>query len=114
MNEGVLAQRSIADVVAMEKRVVGHFKHSQLPCRQLEDVQNELGMPIKRLLQDSTFHMVQILVEQKRALGAYAADFDLPVTLTTNNWRIAENMLTLLAPFEQLTGEISSVQVTAV
>ncbi len=86
----MLSQRSIADVVAMGKKIVGHFKHLHFACSRLEDVQNELRMPIKRLQQDastrlnSTFDMMQSLVEQKRALGAYAADFDLPVTLTTN------------------------------
>ncbi|XP_038133403.1 zinc finger BED domain-containing protein 4-like [Cyprinodon tularosa] len=112
----MLSQRSISDVVAVAKKIVGHFKHSQLACSRLEDVQNELGMPIKRLQQDvskqwnSTFYMMQSLVEQKRALGTYAADFDLPVTLTANQWGIHENMITLLAPFEQLTREISSAQ----
>lgn len=114
LNEGVLSQRSIADVVAVGKKIVGHFKHSQLACSQLEDVQNELGMPIKRLQQDvstrgnSTFYMMQSLVEQRTAVGAYAADFDLP--LTANQWEILENMITLLTPFKQLTREISFAQ----
>lgn len=71
-------------------------------------------MPIKRLQQDiptrwsATFYMVQSMVEQKRALGAYVAEYDLPVTLTANHWGILENVITLLAQFEQLTKEISS------
>ncbi|KAJ8353116.1 hypothetical protein SKAU_G00206830 [Synaphobranchus kaupii] len=119
VNQGVLSQRSIADVVAVGKRIVGHFKHSQLACSRLEDIQNELGMPIKRLQQDvstrwnSTFYMIQSLVEQKRALGAYAADFDLPVTLTAHQWGILENMIALLAPFEQLTRDISCAEASA-
>lgn len=119
VQEGVLSQRSIADVVAMGRRMVGHFKHSQVAYSRLEDVQRELGMPIKRLQQDvvtrwnSTYYMMQSLVEQKRALGAYAADFELPATLTANQWGILENMITLLAPFEQLTREINSAEASA-
>lgn len=30
MNEGVLSQRSVKDVLAIGRRIVGHFKHSQL------------------------------------------------------------------------------------
>ncbi|CAM4293618.1 unnamed protein product, partial [Leuciscus chuanchicus] len=77
VHDGVLSQRSVADVVA-------------LAYSQLEDVQKELGMSVKRLQQDvatrwnSTFYMMRSLVEQKRALGAYAADFELPATLTAN------------------------------
>lgn len=44
------------------------------------------------------------------ALGTYAADFDLPVTLTVNQWGYLENMNTLLALFKQLAREISSAQ----
>ena len=114
-----VSQRSTADVVAMGRRIVGHFKHSQVAYSCLEDVQRELGMPIKRLQQDvvtrwnSTYYMMQSLVEQKRTLGAYAADFELPATLTANQWGILENMITLLAPFEQLTREISSAEASA-
>lgn len=112
VNDGVLSQRSVADVVAVGRRIIGHFKHSQLAYSRLADVQKELGMSVKRLQQDiatrwnSTFYMMRSLVEQKRALCAYAADFELPATLTANQWGIIENMITLLAPFEQLTRDL--------
>ena len=51
--------------------------------------------------------MLQNLLEQKRALGAYAADYELPATFTVNQWGLIENMLSLLQPFEELTKEIS-------
>ncbi|XP_051811092.1 zinc finger BED domain-containing protein 4-like [Acanthochromis polyacanthus] len=119
VHEGVLAQRSVADVVAVGRKIVGHFKHSQVASSRLQGVQKELGMQVKRLQQDvatrwnSTFYMMQSLVEQKRALGAYAADYELPATVTANQWAILENMITLLAPFEQLTREISSAEASA-
>lgn len=57
--------------------------------------------------------MMRSLVEQKRALRAYAADFELPATLTANQWGIIENMITLLASFEQLTRDTSSAEASA-
>ncbi len=57
--------------------------------------------------------MMQSLVEQKRALSAYAADYELPATLTAAQWGIMEKMITLLEPFEQLTKDISSAEATA-
>ena len=83
MKGGALSQHSIADALAMGRRVVGHFKHSPLACSHLEDIQKELNMPVKKLQQDvptrwnSTYYMKQSLVEQKRALSAYAADYEL-------------------------------------
>lgn len=90
VHDGVLSQRSVADVVALGKRMVGHFKHSQLVCCHLQSIQKELGMPINRLQQDiatswnSAFYMTESLVKQKRALATYAAEFELPASLTAN------------------------------
>ena len=60
---------------------------------------------IKRLQQEvstrwnSSYYMLQNLLEQKRALGAYAADYELPATFTVNQWGLIENMLSLLQTF---------------
>lgn len=76
-------------------------------------------MPVKKLQQDvptrwnSTYFMMQSLVEQKRALSAYAADYELPATLNATQWGILDKMTNLLEPFEQLTKYISSTEATA-
>ncbi|XP_032358832.1 zinc finger BED domain-containing protein 4 [Etheostoma spectabile] len=112
--DGVLSQRSIADIIACGRRIVGHFKHSQLAYSRLQNIQKQLGQPIKRLQQDvptrwnSTVNMLQSLMEQKRALCAYGADYDLPSMFTGSQWKLVENMISLLAPFEELTHQISS------
>lgn len=112
--EGVLSQRSISDITAAGRRIVGHFKHSPLAYSRLQSIQQQLGQPTKRLQQDvstrwnSTLYMLQSLLEQKRALSAYAADYDLPSTFSVNQWKLIENMISLLAPFEELTQQISS------
>lgn len=76
VNEGLLSQRSIIDVVATGRKIIGHFKHSALAYSRLHDIQEQLGQPKKRLQQDvptrwnSTYYMLQSLMEQRRALGA--------------------------------------------
>ncbi|XP_060761430.1 zinc finger BED domain-containing protein 4-like [Neoarius graeffei] len=57
--------------------------------------------------------MMTSLLEQKRALVMYDSDHGLPVSLDTNQWSLIEKMTTLLAPFEELTREISSHTATA-
>nr|XP_055063027.1 zinc finger BED domain-containing protein 4-like [Misgurnus anguillicaudatus] len=57
--------------------------------------------------------MLSSLMEQKHPLGAYAVDYELPVTLTSYQWGLIENILTVLAPFEELTKEASSSTATA-
>ena len=119
VNKGVLSQRSISDITAAGRRIVGHFKHSPLAYSRLQSIQQQLGQPTKRLQQDvatrwnSTLYMLQSLLEQKRALSAYAADYDLPSTLAGHQWKLIENMSSLLAPFEELTQQISSSTASA-
>ncbi|XP_041843803.1 zinc finger BED domain-containing protein 4-like [Melanotaenia boesemani] len=119
IHEAVLSQRSISDIIAKGRRIVGHFRHSPLAYARLQSVQQQLGQPTKRLQQDvstrwnSTYYMLVSLLEQKRALGVYAADHELPATFTTSQWELIENLTTLLQPFEELTKEISSSNASA-
>ncbi|KAI2666682.1 Zinc finger BED domain-containing protein 4 [Labeo rohita] len=114
VHEGLLSQRSVSDALANCRKIIGHFKHSPLATTRLEDIQKDLKMPTKRLQQDvatrwnSTFYMVESLLEQKRTISAYGADHDLPATLTANQWALLEKAVTVLAPFEEVTKQISS------
>lgn len=119
VNEGLLSQRSISEITAIGRKIVGHFKHSPLAYSRLQDLQIQFGMPPKRLQQDiatrwnSTYYMLQSLLEQKRVIAAYMTDYDLPATLSAHQWMLMENIVSLLAPFEQMTKEISSAKASA-
>lgn len=88
VNEGLLSQRSIADVMAIDRTIVGHFKHSSLASARLQSIQEQFGTPQKRFQQDvstrwnSTYYMLESLFAQKQVLATYIADHDLPATFT--------------------------------
>ena len=42
-NEGVFSQRSISDCVAIARKIVGHFKHSNVATYRFNEVQTQLG-----------------------------------------------------------------------
>lgn len=44
---------------------------------------------------NSTFYMVESLLEQRRPISAYGADHDLPATLTANQWALLQKKLSL-------------------
>ncbi|XP_070397996.1 zinc finger BED domain-containing protein 4-like [Nothobranchius furzeri] len=101
VHEGLMSQRSVSDALANSRKIVAHFKHSQLAQSRLEDLQREMqgtgttSTPA-RLIQDvqtrwnSSFYMVKRLLTEKRALCAYAADHNLPATLSANEWGLLE------------------------
>ena len=52
VNEGVMAQRQIQDVLGCCRRIVGHFKHSNISWHALSSVQEKLGVSMHRPVQD--------------------------------------------------------------
>ncbi|XP_021170026.2 zinc finger BED domain-containing protein 4 [Fundulus heteroclitus] len=113
VNEGLLVQRSVTDAVTIGRKIVRHFKHSTLAYSRLEDIQLQLNQPTKRLQQDvqtrwnSTFYMLQSLIEQKRALGIYGSEHELPENLAAHQWALLEKTVVVPAPFEELTRKVS-------
>ena len=61
---------------------MGHFSHSQLACEKLERFQNQLNLKKKKLIQDiqirwnSTYYMLERLLEQKEAISLYISNND--------------------------------------
>ena len=119
VHEGLLSQRAVSDALAKGRQVVGHFKHSQAAYSVLEDLQDELNITPKRLQQDvktrwsSTKAMIDSLIHQKRAIGAYASEHELPGSLSANEWGLLERTAKVLAPFEELTKQVSAASATA-
>ncbi|KAI2659240.1 Zinc finger BED domain-containing protein 4 [Labeo rohita] len=124
VHEGLMSQRSVSDALANSRKIVAHFKHSQLAQSRLEDLQREMQgarttTTPARLVQDvqtrwnSSFYMIKSLLTEKRPLCAYAADHNLPATLSANEWGLLEKTVTVLEPFKELTRKISSATSTA-
>ncbi|KAK0152212.1 hypothetical protein N1851_006399 [Merluccius polli] len=90
------------NIVATGTRNIGHFEHSPLAYLRIQDLQIQLGQPVKRLQQDvptrwnSTFYILKSPSKQKH-IGL----------------RWMENIINLFSPFEELTGEIGSFSASA-
>lgn len=80
VNDGVLSQRAVIDILSSCRKIVGHFRHSCLAYSRLRVIQENLGLPQHRLIQDeptrwnSSLYMLQRILEQKMALAAYATE----------------------------------------
>lgn len=113
IKSGLLSQRAVSDLLGVAKSLVGHFNHSSVACSKFEKVQLDLSMKPKKLIQDistrwnSTFYMLERLLELKRPLCVYAAENDIP-NLCTNQWQLLESVVKLLSPFEEITRLMSS------
>lgn len=115
INKGIDSQRSVSDLIATCKKIVGHFHHSSAACSKLKEIQTELNVAPNKLIQDistrwnSSYFMIKRIQEQKRPLNIYAAEADNNLhILTANQWMLMEPLLNLLQPFEEITKKMSS------
>ena len=118
VHDGVLSQRLVKDTIAICRKIVGHFKHSPLACTQLKEIQESLRLPTHRLKQDeptrwnSTQYMLQSILEQKMALGAYATEHSI-TQLTSNQLDLITKTVKVLSPIEEITNSISTDEASA-
>ena len=114
VNEGLASQRVMVDIMAMLKRCVTHFQHSVLVKQHLQSIQEDLGFPEHQLFQavptrwNSTLHMLQRALEQKRAVTIYSEEYGRFPCLTTQQWEIVSNLVETLIPIKEVTLEVSS------
>ena len=114
VNEGVLSQRAVIDILAISRKIVGHFKHSTLGYHRLNEIQDKLSMDKHRLVQDeptrwnSTLYMLQSIYTQKMALAAYATEYDSISMLTTHQLELVRKIIAVLEPVEEITKLIST------
>ena len=112
VHDGVLSQKIVVDTIASAHRIVGHFKHSPLAYGQLKEIQENLQLPIHRLKHDeptrcnSTLYMLQVLIEQKMALAAYASEYCDIVPLTSVRLDVATKIVKVLGLVEKMTRSI--------
>ena len=114
IHDGVLTQRYVLDVLSKCRRIVGHFKHSQVAISRLKDIQSNLGLPHLRLKQDvatrwnSTLYMLESIAVQKVVLAAYTTEYDDIPQLSSHQLDIIQKVITVLKPVEDITQSISS------
>ena len=114
IGDGLKAQRTVNDTIAVGRKIAGHFRHSSLAYERLEKLQEKHKLPKHTIIQDvstrwnSTFYMLQRINEQKDALVEFASLYDLPGNMTANQWSLSKTIVTALTPFEQLTRSSSA------
>jgi len=77
--------------------------HCQLQIYCSDKVMNVLWQDVQ-MRWNSTYYMVERILEQKKAIIKKMSDHDLPAILTKNHWTLLE----LLSPFEKVTCHIRS------
>ncbi|KAK1907018.1 putative AC9 transposase [Dissostichus eleginoides] len=102
------------DAYLAARQLVGYFRTSTLAKEKLVLVQKQLGRPTLKLLQEvethwnSTFHMLQCLVDLREPVGAALASLNTEITtLTSAEFTTISGCLSLQSSFNDATIELS-------
>ena len=94
---GLNSQRAIEDVVSICCKISTHLGHSTLPKERMSAIQSTIpGLQAHAIIQDmqtrwnSTYYMVQHMLDQKKAVVSYASEHDLPATRTKHQWGLLD------------------------
>ncbi|XP_023223466.1 zinc finger BED domain-containing protein 4-like [Centruroides sculpturatus] len=114
VKESLKSQTEITQMVVAARRIVTHFNHSGIAQEKLKCIRQELNLPNHQLVQDvstrwnSTYYLMERLLEQKRAVSLYITDHESLNNLTPSQWELMEQCIKLLKPFEEITKITSS------
>jgi hypothetical protein len=114
LHDALFTQTSVESVVKKARKLVSHFKHSEQACRQLVACQASSKSEEHKLLQDvetrwnSTYLMLERLVEQRKAINLFSVECGGIDTLTNQEWELTERVVIILKPFYTATLEICS------
>lgn len=85
VKDALESQKGVETVIALCRRIVGHFKHSTLAYNRLVEFQKVHKVAEHRLVQDeptrwnSTYYMLVRIKEQRPALTSYGGEHDIPL-----------------------------------
>ena len=114
IDDGVLAQPCGVSLLAAGRRLVGHFKRSNVNVHALGRIQERLGLKKHRLIQDeptrwnTSYYMLERLIEQRQAICAAEVECRIVSELNNQQWQLAEKVVKVLKPFEEATEAVSS------
>ncbi len=119
----ISSSRSVQKLLSASRKLVGHFKHSNIATEQLEKKQAQLcqDRATYHLVQDvttrwnSSYYMLQRLVQLRLPVTAVLTDASAKkdeklLLLKDKEWTLAESLVDVLAPAEAATRFLSGQQ----
>lgn len=115
VNEILKCNEELIGLLKKCRSLVGHFKHSVSATNKLKEVQEQLNMPVLKVMQDvptrwnSCYLMLQRLFEIKDALSVTVTNLSAKIEfLRSDDWKLLKDCLVILKPAYDLTNIFSA------
>ena len=86
-------------LLSCARSIVGYYHCSNVAFNTFRQIQSQLNLPVHVLIQDvatcwnSSYYMLERLLEQKKAITASNAECQLPTKLRSQQWVLAEKVV---------------------
>ena len=114
INDGLKMSPGVQDMIKSAKAIVAFFHRSTKATEKLKELQVQLKLPGYKIITDcptrwnSTYYMLQRLLEQKAAITVMCSSAGGPrASLTVSEWSMLEELVQILKPLEEATRELS-------
>ena len=117
IDDGIKMSPGMQEMIKSAKAIVAFYNRSTKATERLKELQEQLSLPNHKLIKDcptrwnSTYYMLQRLLEQKPAITVMCASSTGPrVSLSASEWRMMKELVEILKPLEEATRELSTEQ----
>ena len=114
IKDGIFQQPAVQNLLTSARSIVGFYNRFNTAFHMFQQVQEQLDLPKHCLFQDvstrwnSSFYMLQRLLEQKRAITVASTECEsTPKELRAQQWTLAEKIVKMLVVFDEATREAS-------
>ncbi|KAM4881136.1 zinc finger BED domain-containing protein 4 [Thomomys bottae] len=112
VTEAIKSQRMVQNLLSTARKLCERVQRSPRAREKLAELQREYELPPHPLLQDTpsrwstSFHMLERLLEQKRAVNAMSAECDVRELISGDQWEVMRSVCHALRPFEAASREM--------
>ncbi|XP_057598206.1 zinc finger BED domain-containing protein 4 [Hippopotamus amphibius kiboko] len=114
VSEAIKSQRMVQNLLSTARKICERVHRSPRAKAKLAELQKEYELPPHHLLQDvpsrwnTSFHMLQRLIEQKRAVNALAVECNFRELISCDQWEVMQSVCHALKPFDAASRELSA------
>ncbi|XP_006876483.1 PREDICTED: zinc finger BED domain-containing protein 4 [Chrysochloris asiatica] len=114
VNEAIKSQRMVQNLLSIARKICERVHRSPKAKEKLAELQREYQLPQHHLLQDvpskwnTSFHMLERLIEQKRAINEMAMECNFRELISWDQWEVMQSVCHALKPFDAASREMST------
>ncbi|XP_060633780.2 zinc finger BED domain-containing protein 4 [Anolis sagrei] len=114
VNEAIKSQRMVQNLLSIARKICERVHRSAKAREKLAELQKEYHLPQHPLIQDvpskwdTSFHMLERLIEQKRAIDEMSIECSFRELISCDQWEVMQSVCHALKPFEVASREMST------